>query len=368
MSPIAVAPTVAELRRTVGGWRAGSERVALVPTMGALHEGHLSLVRIARRRAGGGGLDLRQPDPVRAERGPRQVPAHFEEDCARLAGLADLVFAPAADEMYAPDAATAVVPAGPASVGLEDRFRPTHFQGVATVVAKLLIQAAPDLAVFGEKDYQQLKVIARAWPRTCSCRSRSCPRRSCASRTGSRCPRATASCRRTSAAGAGAVPRPDAGGGAHPPGQRPRRGAGRRAGGAERRGVRDRLRRSAGYADARSGRGAAGRGGAPSPAAARLGATRLHRQRRGSACQPLAHSGGTKPNCAVPRAIRRTARLLSRPSREPARRQPDARGEETAFRRGAGRRGGLSVRHRDRHDRARIRSWPCPHPRPPTRS
>jgi len=90
-----------------------------------------------------------------------KYPRTFEDDCAKLDSLADLVFAPATDEMYPPGAATMIVPGGPATIGLEDRFRPTHFQGVATVVAKLFIQASPDVAVFGEKDYQQLKVVTR---------------------------------------------------------------------------------------------------------------------------------------------------------------------------------------------------------------
>ena len=88
-------------------------------------------------------------------------PRTLDEDLAKLAGLADLVFTPAADEMYPPGSATTVSVAGPATVGLEDHFRPTHFAGVATVVAKLLVQALPDVAIFGEKDFQQLKVIAR---------------------------------------------------------------------------------------------------------------------------------------------------------------------------------------------------------------
>ena len=90
-----------------------------------------------------------------------QYPRTFEEDRDKLEGLADLVFAPDVEEMYPPGAATTISLVGPAAAALEDRFRPTHFQGVATVVAKLLIQALPDLAIFGEKDFQQLMVVKR---------------------------------------------------------------------------------------------------------------------------------------------------------------------------------------------------------------
>jgi pantoate--beta-alanine ligase len=162
MTSIAVAPTVPDLRRRVAAWRAERKRVALVPTMGALHEGHLSLVRLARARADRVVVSIFvNPTQFAPNEDFSQYPRTFEDDCAKLDGFADHVFAPAMEEMYPPEAATMIVPAGPATVGLEDRFRPTHFQGVATVVAKLFIQATPDVAVFGEKDYQQLKVVTR---------------------------------------------------------------------------------------------------------------------------------------------------------------------------------------------------------------
>jgi pantoate--beta-alanine ligase len=162
MLPIAVAPTVSELRRIVSGWRAAQNRIALVPTMGALHEGHLALVRLARARADRVVASIFvNPTQFAPNEDFSKYPRTFEDDCAKLAGVADAVFAPSVEEMYPPGAATMIVPAGPATVGLEDRFRPTHFQGVATVVAKLLIQSAPDIAIFGEKDFQQLKVVSR---------------------------------------------------------------------------------------------------------------------------------------------------------------------------------------------------------------
>jgi pantoate--beta-alanine ligase len=159
---ISVAPTVLELRRIVASWREQQKRVALVPTMGALHEGHMSLVRLARQRAERVVVSIFvNPTQFAATEDLSKYPRTFEDDCSMLVGFTDLVFAPSVEEMYPPGTATTVVPEGPATVGLEDRFRPTHFRGVATVVAKLLIQVSPDVAVFGEKDYQQLKVVTR---------------------------------------------------------------------------------------------------------------------------------------------------------------------------------------------------------------
>lgn len=159
---IATVRKVAELRRTVAGWRADGHRVALVPTMGALHEGHLSLVRHA----------LSQADRVVASIfvNPRQFgptedlgsyPRREAEDAALLADAgAHLLYAPTLAEMYPDGFATTVSVAGP-SQGLCGAVRPGHFDGVATVVTKLLLQSLPDVAVFGEKDYQQLRVIKR---------------------------------------------------------------------------------------------------------------------------------------------------------------------------------------------------------------
>jgi pantoate--beta-alanine ligase len=159
---IVTAPDVASLRRALAGWRRAGERVALVPTMGALHEGHLALVRLARTEAEKVVVSIFvNPTQFAPNEDFSAYPRTLDEDVTKLAGLADLVFTPAADEMYPPGSATTVSVAGPATVGLEDRFRPTHFAGVTTVVAKLLVQALPDVAIFGEKDFQQLKVIAR---------------------------------------------------------------------------------------------------------------------------------------------------------------------------------------------------------------
>jgi pantoate--beta-alanine ligase len=159
---MAIAPTVESLRRAIAGWRGAGERVALVPTMGALHDGHLALARLARDRAERVVVSI-FVNPTQFAPGEdfSSYPRTLEEDRRRLGSLADLIFTPAVEEMYPEGSATTVSVAGPAAAGLEDRFRPTHFQGVATVVAKLLIQAMPDVAIFGEKDFQQLKVITR---------------------------------------------------------------------------------------------------------------------------------------------------------------------------------------------------------------
>lgn len=161
-SPIAVAGTVADLRGRIAAWRAVGESVALVPTMGALHAGHLSLVRTAREQADRVVVSIFvNPTQFSPNEDLARYPRTFEADCAALGPLADLVFAPSAETMYPPGSCTMIQLEGPATAGLEDRFRPTHFTGVATVVAKLLVQSLPDVAIFGEKDYQQLKVIMR---------------------------------------------------------------------------------------------------------------------------------------------------------------------------------------------------------------
>jgi pantoate--beta-alanine ligase len=158
-----VVRAVTGLRRIVGRWKAAGERVALVPTMGALHAGHLALVRSAQRRAQRVVVSIFvNPAQFAPEEDLASYPRTFDADLAVLtASPVDLVWAPATAVMYPPGFSTRVVPAGPAAAGLEDRFRPHFFAGVTTVVAKLLIQCAPDFAMFGEKDYQQLKVVSR---------------------------------------------------------------------------------------------------------------------------------------------------------------------------------------------------------------
>ena len=161
-SPLATVRTVADLRAHVAAWRREGLRVALVPTMGALHAGHLSLVSLARTRAD---RVIASVFVNPAQFGPNEdfaaYPRDEAGDAAQLAaGGCDLLFAPAASEIYPPGFATTVTTAG-ISESMEGLARPGHFAGVATVVSKLLIQAAPDVAVFGEKDYQQLQVIRR---------------------------------------------------------------------------------------------------------------------------------------------------------------------------------------------------------------
>jgi pantoate--beta-alanine ligase len=158
-----VARTVSALRRAVVQWRTAGERLALVPTMGALHAGHIALVRAAKRRAPRVVVSIFvNPAQFALEEDLATYPRTFDSDLGVLAQLpVDLVWAPSTQSMYPPGYATRVVPAGPATAGLEDKFRPDFFAGVATVVAKLLIQCGPDFAMFGEKDYQQLKVVSR---------------------------------------------------------------------------------------------------------------------------------------------------------------------------------------------------------------
>ncbi len=158
-----LARTVAALRRRVGDYRRTGETVALVPTMGALHAGHLALVRAARRRADRVVVSIFvNPAQFAPLEDFGSYPRGFAADRKALqAAKADLVWAPSAVEMYPEGFATQIAPQGAAKVGLEDKFRPHFFGGVATVVAKLFTQVAPDFAMFGEKDYQQLRVVTQ---------------------------------------------------------------------------------------------------------------------------------------------------------------------------------------------------------------
>jgi pantoate--beta-alanine ligase len=154
--------TVADLRKHIALWRKGEVRVGLVPTMGALHQGHMALVEAARaecdRIVASIFVNPKQFAPTEDLGSyPRREAADLE--MLRSAEV-DLVFFPAVDEMYPPDFATLVRVSG-LTEGLCGAHRSGHFDGVTTVVTKLLIQALPDIAYFGEKDYQQLTVVRR---------------------------------------------------------------------------------------------------------------------------------------------------------------------------------------------------------------
>jgi pantoate--beta-alanine ligase len=154
--------TIADLRRRLDEWRAGGETIALVPTMGALHEGHLSLVRVAKSKAGRICATL-FVNPAQFGEGEdfAEYPRDTDDDAEKLENEGcDLLFRPDAEEIYPPGHVTKVTVEGLGDI-LEGEFRPGFFTGVATVVTKLLVQALPDFAVFGEKDYQQLLVIRR---------------------------------------------------------------------------------------------------------------------------------------------------------------------------------------------------------------
>jgi pantoate--beta-alanine ligase len=158
-----IAETISDLRMRVAAWRKDSARVGLVPTMGALHEGHLSLVREARARTEHVVVSIFvNPAQFAPHEDFDRYPRNMDDDLAKLAatGAVDAVFAPSIGEMYPQGFASRIEVGGP-SAGLETDFRPHFFGGVATVVAKLLIAAMPDIAMFGEKDYQQLLVVRR---------------------------------------------------------------------------------------------------------------------------------------------------------------------------------------------------------------
>ncbi|MDR6870634.1 pantoate--beta-alanine ligase [Bosea sp. BE125] len=163
MTQIAVFETIAAMRAKVAAWHAAGEKVALVPTMGALHQGHIALVKEAQRHAQRVITTIFvNPTQFAPHEDFKKYPRTFDQDCAMLAeAQADAVFFPQVEEMYPPGFATRILLLGPAAVGLDDRFRPTHFEGVATVCCKLFTQSQADCAVFGEKDYQQLKVVTR---------------------------------------------------------------------------------------------------------------------------------------------------------------------------------------------------------------
>ena len=161
-SPMVVR-TVPALRRTVDGLRARKATIALVPTMGALHDGHVSLVRLAKRRAQKVVVSIFvNPTQFAPTEDFSSYPRTWKADVAKLAAeKVDLIWNPDLKAMYPEGFATRIVPEGPATAGLEDRFRPHFFGGVATVVGKLFTQVRPDFAIFGEKDFQQLRVVTQ---------------------------------------------------------------------------------------------------------------------------------------------------------------------------------------------------------------
>ncbi len=150
------------LRERVAGWRQAGERVALVPTMGALHAGHVRLVERAAAEADRIVVSIFvNPAQFAPNEDFGRYPRTFGTDLAALSDTrTDAVYAPAVGDMYPEGFATRIAVAGPAE-GLESASRPHFFGGVATVVAKLFIQCAPDVAIFGEKDFQQLAVVTR---------------------------------------------------------------------------------------------------------------------------------------------------------------------------------------------------------------
>jgi len=157
-----VVRTVSSLRRALApSHKAGN--VALVPTMGALHRGHVTLIRQARRRARRVVVSIFvNPAQFAPHEDFGSYPRRFAEDMAVLsAEKVDVVWAPTPQAMYPEGFATRIAPEGAAKAGLEDAFRPHFFGGVATVVAKLFTQVEPDFAMFGEKDYQQLRVVTQ---------------------------------------------------------------------------------------------------------------------------------------------------------------------------------------------------------------
>jgi pantoate--beta-alanine ligase len=158
-----VIQTVAALRKAVATYRKTGDKIALVPTMGALHDGHMSLVEAAKKKAPRVIVSIFvNPEQFAPTEDFATYPRTLDTDIAKLKRLGvDAVWAPDTKTMYPDGFCTRIAPGGPAYAGLEDAFRPHFFGGVATVVTKLFLQVAPDFAFFGEKDYQQLKVVTR---------------------------------------------------------------------------------------------------------------------------------------------------------------------------------------------------------------
>jgi pantoate--beta-alanine ligase len=162
VAPVKICATIADVRAACSEIRTGRRRLGLVPTMGALHEGHLSLVWAAKAQCGAVVVSIFvNPKQFGPTEDFAKYPRPFETDCAALAkeGV-DIVFAPEVEEMYPPGGTTWVTVEG-LSEKLDGRSRPGHFRGVTTVVSKLFHIVEPDLAFFGQKDAAQLAVIRR---------------------------------------------------------------------------------------------------------------------------------------------------------------------------------------------------------------
>jgi pantoate--beta-alanine ligase len=161
-SPLIVR-TLPALRRALDSLRAKKATTALVPTMGALHDGHVSLVRLAKRRSKRVIVSIFvNPTQFAPSEDFSSYPRTWKTDVERLtAEDVDLIWNPDVKTMYPDGFATKILTEGPATAGLEDRFRPHFFGGVTTVVGKLFTQCRPDVAIFGEKDFQQLRVVTR---------------------------------------------------------------------------------------------------------------------------------------------------------------------------------------------------------------
>ncbi|MER8715994.1 pantoate--beta-alanine ligase [Mesorhizobium sp. M1295] len=159
---VPIVRSVPQLRQIIAAWRREGVRIAVVPTMGVLHEGHLSLVRAALEKADRVIVTLFvNPKQFDSQADLAAYPSTEDEDAAKLAPLgAHLLYAPDAEEMYPAAFATTVSVSG-VSEGLCGAFRPGHFDGVATVVAKLFLQTSADFGFFGEKDFQQLQLVRR---------------------------------------------------------------------------------------------------------------------------------------------------------------------------------------------------------------
>ena len=156
-----IVTTVAELRAALAALRQDGGTVGMVPTMGALHAGHISLVTQARTLSPHVVVSIFvNPAQFAPHEDFDAYPRTLDADLEKLSGAADIVFSPNAREMYPDGYATTITVGGP-SAGLETDFRPHFFAGVATVVTKLLLAASPDIAMFGQKDYQQLMVVKR---------------------------------------------------------------------------------------------------------------------------------------------------------------------------------------------------------------